>query len=126
MQRQSCLSKVCLKCLQNNEGFGYGYMKRQMEIQSLSSKLCLHFELHAFICDTPYVSAVKPSLCCSVGDHGVCAEALYDYTAAEEDEVSFNPGDIISEIEQIDEGWWTGVTSDGHRGLFPSNYVRLI
>ncbi|XP_071445060.1 src substrate cortactin-like isoform X2 [Hetaerina americana] len=52
------------------------------------------------------------------------AMALYDYQAAAEDEISFDPGDIITKIEMIDEGWWRGF-SKGQYGLFPANYVQL-
>ncbi|KAG7238862.1 hypothetical protein CRUP_026268, partial [Coryphaenoides rupestris] len=31
--------------------------------------------------------------------------AVYDYAAADEDEVSFVDGDLIVEVQQIDEGW---------------------
>ena len=42
-----------------------------------------------------------------------------------EDEVTFDPDDIIEDVEEVDEGWWMG-TVNGKRGLFPSNYVELI
>lgn len=54
------------------------------------------------------------------------ARALYDYQAADESEISFDPGDIITHIDQIDEGWWQGLAPDGSYGLFPANYVELI
>ncbi|XP_003739768.1 drebrin-like protein B [Galendromus occidentalis] len=59
-------------------------------------------------------------------DKGQCARALYDYRAADDTEISFDPNDIISNIDQIDEGWWQGVAPDGMFGLFPANYVELI
>lgn len=49
----------------------------------------------------------------------------YDYQAAGEDEVTFDPGDILEDVEMVDEGWWIG-TVNGSRGLFPSNYVEII
>lgn len=61
-----------------------------------------------------------------IGDQGKCARALYDYQAETEDEISFDPGDIISEIDELDEGWWRGRGPDGHYGMFPANYVELI
>uniref|UniRef100_G3ML72 Drebrin-like protein n=2 Tax=Amblyomma TaxID=6942 RepID=G3ML72_AMBMU len=54
------------------------------------------------------------------------ARALYDYQAADDTEISFDPDDIITHIEQIDEGWWQGLGPDGTYGLFPANYVELI
>ncbi|XP_042176518.1 drebrin-like b isoform X4 [Oncorhynchus tshawytscha] len=59
-------------------------------------------------------------------DRGVCARALYDYQAADDTEISFDPDDIITGIEMIDEGWWRGYSPDGHFGMFPANYVEVI
>ncbi|KAM9360043.1 drebrin-like b isoform 2-T2 [Symphorus nematophorus] len=59
-------------------------------------------------------------------DRGICARALYDYQAADDTEISFDPDDIITGIEMIDEGWWRGYGPDGHFGMFPANYVELI
>uniref|UniRef100_A0A3P9QEK5 Hematopoietic cell-specific Lyn substrate 1 n=1 Tax=Poecilia reticulata TaxID=8081 RepID=A0A3P9QEK5_POERE len=41
-----------------------------------------------------------------------------------DDEISFNPDDVITNIEMIDEGWWKG-QCHGRTGLFPSAYVQL-
>ncbi|XP_078095791.1 drebrin-like protein B isoform X2 [Mustelus asterias] len=57
---------------------------------------------------------------------GLCARALYDYQAADETEISFDPDDILTRIEQIDEGWWRGYAVDGSFGMFPANYVELL
>jgi len=52
--------------------------------------------------------------------------ALYDYTAADTDEVTFVEGDIIVDGEEIDAGWMTGtVKRTGENGMLPSNYVEL-
>ena len=39
-------------------------------------------------------------------DYGQCALALYDYQAADDTEISFDPGQVITHIDQIDPGWW--------------------
>ncbi|VFV36021.1 src substrate cortactin-like [Lynx pardinus] len=57
-------------------------------------------------------------------DLGITAVALYDYQAAGDDEISFDPDDIITNIEMIDDGWWRGLCK-GRYGLFPANYVEL-
>lgn len=58
---------------------------------------------------------------------GYRARALYDYQAADDTEISFDPGDVITNIEKVDEGWWQGLAPDGITyGLFPANYVELI
>lgn len=58
------------------------------------------------------------------GEEGITATALYDYEAAESDEISFNPYEVITHIEMVDEGWWRGMCR-GKVGLFPANYVKL-
>ncbi|CAB3402840.1 unnamed protein product [Caenorhabditis bovis] len=56
---------------------------------------------------------------------GLTAKALWDYQAADDTEISFDPDDIIEEIEQVDAGWWKG-KAHGRVGLFPANYVVLL
>lgn len=45
--------------------------------------------------------------------------------AAGADEISFGVAEIITDIDEIDEGWWMGTAPDGSRGLFPANYVEI-
>lgn len=52
----------------------------------------------------------------------LCFHSISD----DESEITFDPGDIITHIDQIDEGWWQGLGPDGTYGLFPANYVELI
>uniref|UniRef100_A0A158Q7I7 SH3 domain-containing protein n=1 Tax=Elaeophora elaphi TaxID=1147741 RepID=A0A158Q7I7_9BILA len=68
---------------------------------------------------TPIIDNAKPS-------HGLRVIALWDYQAADETEISFNPDDVITEVDQIDEGWWRGRAPNGNYGLFPANYVSLL
>lgn len=46
--------------------------------------------------------------------------------AADETEITFDPGEVITNIERIDEGWWEGLGPRGVYGLFPANYVELL
>ena len=47
--------------------------------------------------------------------------------SADDTEISFDPDEIITNIEQIDDGWWRGIRQlDGSYGLFPANYVELV
>lgn len=61
---------------------------------------------------------------------GLMARTLYDYEAAEDDELSFDVDDLITNIEKIHEGWYKGSITykDGRKqeGLFPANYVKLL
>ncbi|XP_028991872.1 nebulin isoform X5 [Betta splendens] len=58
---------------------------------------------------------------------GKTVRALYDYTAADSDEVSFKDGDVIVNVQSIDEGWMYGtVQRSGKTGMLPANYVEAI
>lgn len=49
---------------------------------------------------------------------------MYDYDAAEDDEVTFKEGDVVLHGEPIDDGWMFGtVKRTGRFGMLPSNYV---
>ncbi len=39
---------------------------------------------------------------------GITARAIFDYQAADTDEISFNKDDIIIKIERVKQGWWRG------------------
>lgn len=54
-----------------------------------------------------------------------CGVTLIVSSLEGDDEISFDPDDIIENIEEVDEGWWMG-TVNGKRGLFPSNYVEAV
>ncbi|RXG47974.1 hypothetical protein VDGE_04401 [Verticillium dahliae] len=55
---------------------------------------------------------------------GRTATALFDYEAAEDNELGFRENDKITDIEFPDEDWWFGHLR-GKQGLFPANYVEL-
>ncbi|KAI2225040.1 actin binding protein [Ophidiomyces ophidiicola] len=60
----------------------------------------------------------------SAKSRGPTATALYDYEAAEDNEIGFPEGAKITNIEFPDEDWWHGEFK-GKSGLFPANYVQL-
>ncbi|XP_033020609.1 nebulin isoform X10 [Lacerta agilis] len=58
---------------------------------------------------------------------GKTYRAMYDYTAADADEVSFKDGDAIVNVQAIDEGWMYGtVQRTGKTGMLPANYVEAV
>uniref|UniRef100_A0AAY4ABZ7 Intersectin 2b n=1 Tax=Denticeps clupeoides TaxID=299321 RepID=A0AAY4ABZ7_9TELE len=50
--------------------------------------------------------------------------AMYDYTAANQDELSFSKGQLISVLDKSSSDWWRGELN-GITGLFPTNYIQM-
>ncbi|KAJ4921939.1 hypothetical protein JOQ06_021532 [Pogonophryne albipinna] len=58
---------------------------------------------------------------------GKTVRAIYDYAAADSDEVSFKDSDVIVNVQAIDEGWMYGtVQRTSKTGMLPANYVEAI
>ena len=49
--------------------------------------------------------------------------AMYPYDASRADELTIQPGDVITVLFIDSENWWMGELADGRQGYFPSNYV---
>lgn len=71
--------------------------------------------------ESTHLSAVSAG-----SNSGLRGRVAWAYEAAEDNELTLVEGAIISHIEQIDEGWWSGVDEHGQEGLFPASYVELI
>jgi hypothetical protein len=52
------------------------------------------------------------------------AKVEFDYKAQEPDELTITKGDIITNIKQMEGGWWEG-DLHGKRGVFPDNFVKV-
>jgi len=70
--------------------------------------------LYVYVCITGMANGRQP-----------CAEALYDFEAESDGEISFLEGDVIQLVSQVDENWYEG-TAHGHTGYFPINYVKVL
>ncbi|XP_048693922.1 nebulette isoform X6 [Lepidochelys kempii] len=88
---------------QQSQSQGYGYMHQT----SMSSMRSMHSQPH------------------SVGLRTY--RAMYDYSAQDEDEVSFRDGDYIINVQPIDDGWMYGtVQRTGKTGMLPANYIEYV
>ncbi|XP_037111466.1 LIM and SH3 domain protein 1 [Syngnathus acus] len=75
----------------------------------------------------PTPEPVRPAAAAPPSSAGKRYRAVYDYAAADEDEVSFIDGDVIVDVQQIDEGWMYGrVERTNQQGMLPANYVEAI
>uniref|UniRef100_A0A4W5PDZ0 Rac/Cdc42 guanine nucleotide exchange factor (GEF) 6 n=1 Tax=Hucho hucho TaxID=62062 RepID=A0A4W5PDZ0_9TELE len=68
----------------------------------------------------------KPAEMSENGGGGlVLVKARFQFKQKNEDELSFNKGDLIRVSRQEEGGWWEG-SLNGKTGWFPSNYVREV
>eukprot|EP00127_Corallochytrium_limacisporum_P007304 Clim_evm45s246 gene=Clim_evmTU45s246 len=56
------------------------------------------------------------------GDNKKRVQALFDFQAIEDGELSFKKDEVIVLLDDSNEGWWYGELKS-KKGLFPSNYV---
>lgn len=50
--------------------------------------------------------------------------AIYPYEAQEDNEVTFDEGDLLTLLDRLDEDWWLVRNERREHGLIPSNYVQ--
>uniref|UniRef100_A0A674AUV7 Rac/Cdc42 guanine nucleotide exchange factor 6 n=1 Tax=Salmo trutta TaxID=8032 RepID=A0A674AUV7_SALTR len=69
------------------------------------------------------------SKCTEMSENGggglLLVKARFQFKQNNEDELSFNKGDLIGVSRQEEGGWWEG-SLNGKTGWFPSNYVREV
>ncbi|XP_037545771.1 SH3 domain-containing protein 19 [Nematolebias whitei] len=58
-------------------------------------------------------------------NYGLKVEALYDFLPGSPEELALREGDVVTEVEQVDNHWYRG-TLNGSTGYFPINYVKVL
>ena len=54
-------------------------------------------------------------------------KAVFSYSAQEDEELSFDPNDLIHVTGTEDDPWWFGfLDSTKEKGIFPSNFVERV
>lgn len=84
------------------------------------------FAAQAAAASTLARTPTEPELAPTGGGGGERARAEFDYEAAEENEISFQEGEILTDIQKVDPDWWLVTNVHGQQGLVPSNYLKLI
>ncbi|KAI8138872.1 hypothetical protein BJV82DRAFT_280222 [Fennellomyces sp. T-0311] len=66
----------------------------------------------------------------TIGNVSKLRKAMYDFAGDHKEDLRFKAGDIITVLEEINEGWWLGEVCDvhGHKhcGIFPLNYTEAL
>ena len=50
--------------------------------------------------------------------------AEYSFNGEKSKDLSFRAGDTIKVLRVRDKDWWYGMSHDGRKGFFPTNYMR--
>ncbi|CAG2102844.1 unnamed protein product [Medioppia subpectinata] len=51
------------------------------------------------------------------------AKVVYSYAPQNDDELKLEVDEVIEVLDEIEDGWWKGVSPKGITGVFPSNFV---
>ncbi|XP_007255633.1 rho guanine nucleotide exchange factor 7a isoform X1 [Astyanax mexicanus] len=102
------------KLLHNQFRSLVGSRSHDKALVSLSTELHLKASVHFGVKDMTENSNAQ-----------LVVKARFNFQQTNEDELSFNKGDIINVTRTEEGGWWEG-SINGKTGWFPSNYVREV
>ena len=52
-----------------------------------------------------------------------CRRAKFDFAGENDDELSFRAGEVVRILDKRPGDWWFGETCNGHKGIFPCDYI---
>lgn len=120
-----------LKAVKRKEAYtsnAYNFIANYVEILEQQQSEPVHEDHHEVSRAAPSPpSLVQQSPTHEEGlDNGMVAVALYDYEAGEDNEISFNEGDLITHIEFASDDWWQGLAPNKKDiGLFPGKETTI-
>ena len=107
-----------------NRAYAPGHVMKYKEEESKSALHNVGYESSFYGSAAPTPAPVPQT---PVAPPTIIVRALYDYQAADDDEVSFQEGDIITQAQEVGGGWYFGVVErSGASGMLPGNYVEQI
>merc|ERR1719361_2371953 len=123
LRQQQQQQQQLLRQQQQQQAGAYG-AQRSMHHQPQHGASMSHQQYASQQQPTAAAPQHKTSLPKSAGE---CYQAIYDYDAQDDDEVSFRDGDLIINCVKIDDGWMCGtVHRSGQYGMLPANNVTTI
>ena len=75
--------------------------------------------------DAPEYDQVTEELSHALEENLPCAQAMYDFEARHDGELSFPKDSVIILSRDVDEDWFEG-SFNGNSGYFPKNYVKVL
>jgi len=93
----------------------------RLPVQAAGTKNILVRSPSNSLSNIPQLTPILPP---NISNKSILCIALFDFQAEQEGDLTFKINDIIKIIKQQGP-WWEGELN-GHTGLFPSNYVRVL
>lgn len=72
----------------------------------------------------PQPAAVAPPASVGGGGGKRMCRVLYDYAAANEDEINLVAGTSVEVYSELEDGWYYGCDANGNQGVFPATYCE--
>uniref|UniRef100_A0A672JA66 Rac/Cdc42 guanine nucleotide exchange factor (GEF) 6 n=1 Tax=Salarias fasciatus TaxID=181472 RepID=A0A672JA66_SALFA len=111
-------------CLSNIKEFLRGCTLHLFTLMHIKRN-CFWLKHSCFLCRLPWQPLQQEMSENGSGGGQLMVKARFNFKQNNEDELSFNKGELILVTRQEEGGWWEG-TLNGKTGWFPSNYVREI